>query len=136
MFTERSAYRVAMLTALVTLAAATTLPMVFKVVLAGGFAPQYGEASLATLSPVAAVAVALLLGLAGGAALTAEPRLQAHRVGLIGVALIGATLLATAYMFSPLAQFGFHPLGLSAVALGGSCLLLAAWLGQRVSAST
>jgi hypothetical protein len=131
MFTGKGAFRVALIAAVATLVAATVLPMVFSVVLAGGFAPQSGEASLATVSPVTAVLLALIIGLAGGVALATEPRPHSRWVGRVGVMLIAAALLATAYMFSPIAAFGFHPAGLAAVAGGGTLLLVAAWLGRR-----
>jgi hypothetical protein len=49
------------------------LPPVFIRVAASGFAPQSGEDSLATVSPVAAV-VMLVIGPTSGMAMRSEPR--------------------------------------------------------------
>lgn len=131
MGSRRLVFRIVTMAAWLTLVFACFLPIVFIIFMAGGFAPQYGEASLLAMSPVAAMLLTFAIGVFGGVALVSEPQPQARWLGPLGGLLIGLALLATAYTFSPIAALCFHPAGMSAVALGGVFLLIAARLGRR-----
>ena len=130
MLNRQIAFRAAVAAAGMSLLAAVFLPVVFIVFMAG-FAPQYGSGSVFTISPAGSVVLMFVVGVALGGLLFGEPRRPGRWLAGMGGLLLGFALLATAYTFSPIAAFGFHPAGMAALGVGGLFLLAAARLGYR-----